>query len=78
MLAQQGAVWPSGAWPYECAHDKDMKRTKCWGHKDDGTDDDKVLAQKEWPYTCQHDKDMKRTGCTGHKDDGTDDDKVVA
>lgn len=52
MLAQQGAVWPSGAWPYTCEHDKDMKRTKCWGHKDDGTDDDKVLSQKEWPYTC--------------------------
>ena len=63
-----------------------MKRTKCWGHKDDGTDDEKVvaqtgsenLAQKEWPYTCHHDKDMKRTHCTGHKDDGTDDEKVVA
>jgi trehalose utilization protein len=68
-----------------------MKRTGCWGHKDDGTDDDKVVAQIEssnlaekqwpsgaWPYTCEHDKDMKRTKCWGHKDDGTDDDKVVA
>ena len=43
IVYHQAPLAVEGQWPYGCSYTENHEVASCWGHLDDGTDDDTVI-----------------------------------